>query len=192
MSTVTLNLTKGGKLDLTKNTPGQAKFTVGLGWDINGGNAASYDLDAMAFHMKDGKLMTSNNAGVPSGICYFGNKSIAGVQLDKDNLTGEGEGDDEKIFIDFSAIPAEVTELMVGVNIYEATSRSQNFGMVRNAFMRVFNDNQEYIKYDLQEDFGTSTGVLVAKFYRKDGEWKVEGIGKGVTGSVEDIANSLA
>lgn len=189
MNTVTLDLTKGSRVDLTKDKPGLTKVVVGLGWDINGGNAGDFDLDSMAFHMKDGKLH-----GATAGIAFFGNKKIAGVELDKDNRTGAGEGDDEKMFVDLAAIPSEVTEVMIGVNIYQAASKHQNFGMVNNAYMRIFNPdtNEVYVKYDLTEDYSTATAIKIAKLYRKDGEWKVQGIGEGATGTVEDIANSLS
>lgn len=199
---VTLDLVKGGRVDLTKDKPGLTKVVVGLGWDINGGNADAFDLDAMAFHLKDGKLhgemmakvIDGNERQVHSGISYFGNKEIAGVGLDKDNRTGEGEGDDEKMFVDLAAIPLEVTEVLIGVNIFQADIKHQNFGMVNNAYMRIINpETQEvYVKYDLTEDYSTSTAIKIAKIYRKDGEWKVQGIGEGATGNVQDIANSLS
>lgn len=201
MSGVTLNLTKGARVDLTKDNGGITKLVVGLGWDINTGNAGSFDLDSMAFHMKDGKLHSQNvpvptNTAetMPSGIVFFGNKKIAGVELDKDNLTGEGSGDDEKMFVDLAAIPLEVTEVMIGVNIYGAATKHQNFGMINSAYMRIFNPetNEVYVKYDLTEDYSTSTAIKIAKIYRKDGEWKVLGVGEGTTGSVQDIANSLS
>lgn len=191
MSTVTLNLTKGDRLDLTKNAPGQAKFTVGLGWDTKKPEAggSEVDLDAFALHLKGDKLF-----GGKEGIAFFGNKKIAGVELDKDNLTGEGEGDDEKLFLDLSAVPAEVDAVVIGVNIYEATSRNQKFGMVNSAYMRIINPetNDVYIKYDLTEDFSSATGVVLAKIYRHEGEWKVYGIGEGKNGTVQDFANAFA
>jgi tellurium resistance protein TerD len=189
MSGVTLNLEKGARVDLTKNNGGITKLVVGLGWDVNGGNAGSFDLDSMAFHMKEDKLH-----GATAGIAFFGNKEIAGVKLDKDNLTGAGDGDDEKLFVDLAAVPLEVDALMIGVNIYQAASKHQNFGMIRNAYMRIFNpETQEvYVKYDLTEDYSTATAIKIAKIYRKDGEWKVLGVGEGTTGSVQDIANSLS
>lgn len=190
----TLNLTKGDRLDLTKNAPGQSKFTVGLGWDINpAATGKAYDLDAFALHLKADKLFTTELEGKQTGIAFFGNKKIAGVELDEDNLTGAGEGDDEKLFLDLSAVPTDVDAVVIGVNIYQAAERNQKFGMVNNAYMRILNPetNEVYVKYDLTEDFSTATGVLIAKIYRKDGEWKVFGIGEGKNGTVQDFANSF-
>lgn len=189
MSVITLDLTKGARVDLTKDNPGLTKLVVGLGWDVNTGTAGDFDLDSMAFHMKDGKLY-----GNTAGVAFFGNKEILGVKLDKDNRTGAGSGDDEKMFVDLAAISLEVTEVMIGVNIYQAASKHQNFGMINSAYMRIFNPdtNEVYVKYDLTEDYSTSTAIKIAKIYRKDGEWKVLGIGEGTTGSVQDIANSLS
>jgi tellurium resistance protein TerD len=199
MSGITLELTKGSRVDLTKDKPGLTKIVVGLGWDINSGNAGDYDLDAMAFHLKDGKIHDQlieqpNGEKVHSGIVYYGNKKIAGIELDKDNRTGAGAGDDEKMFLDLAAVPLEVTELMIGVNIYQADSKHQNFGMVNNAYMRIFDPetNEVYVKYDLTEDYSTATAIKIAKIYRKDGEWKVQGVGEGANGTVQDIANSLS
>lgn len=193
MTGVTLNLTKGDRLDLTKNVPGQTKYTVGLGWDINPAATSAYDLDAFAFHLKSDKLFSTPVDGKETGIAFFGNKKIAGVELDKDNLTGEGEGDDEKLFLNLAEVPADVDAVVIGVNIYEAAPRNQKFGMVNNAYMRIYNPdtNEVYMKYDLTEDFSTATGVLLAKIYRKDGEWKVFGMGEGKSGSVQDFANSF-
>lgn len=184
---MTLNLEKGQKIELTKATPGLTKIIVGGGWDINVQGGASFDLDLSAYLINSaGKVVA------PSNIVYFGAKkhTSGAVELDKDNLTGEGEGDDEKIFIDFSKIPSDIAEVYFAINIYKADERRQNFGQVKNAFIRVVNasDNVQLIKYDLNEDYSTSNAVLAGKIYRKDNEWKFQAIGEGLKGSINDIA----
>ena len=186
-----LNLTKGQKVELTKTTPGLAKLVVGAGWDVNkaeSGNTFDVDLSAYLVGV-DGKLGGNQN------VVYFGAKkhSSGAVELDKDNLTGEGEGDDEKIFVDLSKIPATVGEVYFAINIYQATDKRQNFGMINNAYIRVVNavDNTQLIKYDASEDYSTFTGVLAGKIYRHNGEWKFQAIGEGVSGSISDIAKKF-
>lgn len=185
----TLNLEKGQKVDLSKAIPGLTKIVVGGGWDINkAAGGQTYDLDLSAYLINAaGKLTTTKN------IVYFGAKAhvSGGVELDKDNLTGEGEGDDEKIFVDLSKIPADIAEVFFAINIYKAAEKKQNFGMVQNAFIRVVNpaDNSQMMKYDLSEDYSLFTGVIAGKIYRKDGEWKFQAIGEGIKGDIAAIAH---
>ncbi len=188
----TLNLTKGEKVELTKTTPGLNKLIIGGGWDVNkAASGKSFDLDLSAYLIgTDGKLNGNGN------VVYFGAKkhSSGAVELDKDNLTGEGEGDDEKIFVDLSKIPVDRSEVDFVINIYQAGEKKQNFGMVQNAFIRVVNaaDNTQLVKYDLSEDYSVHTGVLAGKIYRHDGGWKFQAIGEGVKGSINDIAAKFA
>lgn len=189
-TTQSISMVKGQNIPLTKDNPGLTKLTAGFGWDINGGNASTFDLDGFAIQLVGGKF-----SGDKKHLCYFNNKSISGCQLDKDNLTGEGEGDDEKIFIDLAAIPADVDTVLLGINIYEADTKSQNFGMVSNAFTRLFDTatpTVEYCKFDLSEDYSTSTALIAAKLYRKDGEWKFSAVGNGMTGQIDAIAQSFS
>ena len=184
-----LNLDKGQKVELTKTTPGLNKLVIGGGWDISK-YTSSFDLDMSAFLLKAGKLASM------SDVVFFGAKKHASgcIELDKDNLTGEGEGDDEKVFVDLSKIPADVNEVHFAINIYQAAQKKQNFGMVSNAFIRVMDagaNNAVLIKYDLSEDYSINTGVMAGKIYRHDGGWKFQAIGTGINGSIQDIANTL-
>lgn len=101
-----------------------------------------------------------------------------------DNLTGEGEGDDEGIIIDFRKLPPEVSRIVIAVTIYEAEKRKQNFGQVRNAFVRLVNveTKEEILRYDLEEDFSTETAMLMAEIYKRDGEWRVSAVDAGYQG----------
>jgi len=172
-----LNLEKGQKADITKGT-GIKKIKVGLGWDAQASGGAPFDLDAMTFLLnKDGKCAS------PDDFIYFHHlKHPSGaVTHSGDNLTGAGDGDDEVITFELDKVPATIEKMTLIICIYEALKRNENFGMVKNAFARVVNadDNKEIMKYDLSEDYSTSTAVIVGEIYRKDGEWKFSAIGEG-------------
>ncbi|MCI8688726.1 MAG: TerD family protein [Oscillibacter sp.] len=182
-----VSLTKGQKVDLTKGNPGLSKLLIGLGWDVNkydGGSA--FDLDAAAFLL--------SGAGKVSGdgdFVFYGNLKHASGSVEHmgDNLTGEGEGDDEQIKVDLSAVPASVEKIDFTVTIYEAEERRQNFGQVSNAFIRVVDESTgtELIRYDLGEDFSIETAVVVGEIYRNNGEWKFNAIGSGFQGGLHAL-----
>lgn len=185
--TTGLSLVKGQKIDLTKGNSSLTKLGLGLGWDVNAGNGAAFDLDAFALLLKGGKLFDGNN-----GVVFFNNISSHGVSHSGDNLTGQGDGDDETIFVDLSAVPADVEEIQLCVNIFDAQTRSQNFGMVKNAFIRAYDANtqQELAKYDLSEDYSMNNCVIFGRVYRHNGEWKFEAMGVGTNGSIIDVASA--
>tara|TARA_R110000868_G_scaffold14066_1_gene65586 strand:- start:336 stop:905 length:570 start_codon:yes stop_codon:yes gene_type:complete len=185
---VTVNVTKGQKVDLTKTNPGLKSLKIGLGWDVNKGSGGEFDLDGFIFGLNDqNKVLDSES------ICYFGKLSIYGgaVVHSGDNLTGVGDGDDETIVVNLSAVPANVEKLVIAVNIYQASSRSQNFGMVRNAFCRCYDGDtsQELMKYDLGEEYSTFEGVVFGELYRNNGEWKFGAVSNGFNG---DINSAIA
>ncbi len=179
-----INLTKGQKVDLTKGNPGLKKLMVGLGWDVNAyDSGADFDLDAAAF-------MLGDNGKCPSEkeFIFYGNLTHPSESLKHmgDNLTGEGEGDDEQIFIDLTKIPANVSKVAFTVTIYEAEERGQNFGQVSNSFIRIVDEStgREVIHYDLGEDFSIETAVVVGELYKHNGEWKFNAIGSGFQGGL--------
>lgn len=179
-----INLSKGQKIDLTKGNPGLTKIMVGLGWDVNAfDSGADFDLDAAAF-------MTAANGKCPTEMefVFYNNleHQSGSVKHMGDNLTGEGDGDDEQIWIDLAAVPANVEKIAFTVTIHEAAARGQNFGQVSNAFIRIVNDanGQELIRYDLGEDFSIETAVVVGELYRYNGEWKFNAIGSGFQGGL--------
>lgn len=182
-----ISLQKGQKVDLTKTNPGLTKILVGLGWDTNkydGGSA--FDLDVAAFLTADsGKVANDQN------FVFYGNlqdPSGAVVHLG-DNLTGEGDGDDEQLTIDLAKVPADIEKIAFSVTIYDADVRKQNFGQVSNSFIRIVNQdtNEELIRYDLGEDFSIETAVVVAELYRHSGEWKFNAIGSGFEGGLHAL-----
>ena len=179
-----INLSKGQKVDLTKKNPGLKNIMVGLGWDVNAfDSGADFDLDAAAFMLgSSGKCITEKE------FIFYGNlEHVSGsVKHMGDNLTGEGDGDDEQIEVNLSDIPANVERVAFTVTIYEAEARRQNFGQVSNAYIRIvdMSTDSELIRYDLGEDFSIETAVVVGELYRHNGEWKFNAIGSGFQGGL--------
>ena len=185
-----VSLSKGQKVDLTKGNPGLSKIIVGLGWDTNkydGG--ADFDLDAAAF-----LLAANGKVASDSDFVFYGNlkHSSGGVEHMGDNLTGEGDGDDEQIKVNLAAVPASVDKIGFTVTIYEAESRKQNFGQVSNAYISIVDEtsNAELIRYDLGEDFSVETAVVVGELYRNNGEWKFNAIGSGFQGGLKALCQN--
>lgn len=179
-----INLEKGQRVNV--NLP---KFVVGLGWDANASSTGqSFDLDASVFILGENKKVLSD-----SHFVFYNNLVSPGgaVEHTGDNLTGEGDGDDESIKIDLSKINPNATELCFVVTIHEAETRKQNFGQVRNSFVRVYNPdtNEEILKYELEEDFSVETAVEFGRLYKRNGEWKFEAVGVGLKGGLQDFLN---
>ncbi|AOZ13584.1 MULTISPECIES: TerD family protein [Pseudomonas] len=185
-----LSLTKGGNLSLTKEAPGMTKVLVGLGWDARSTDGTEFDLDASAFLLKaDGKVRADSDF-----IFYNQLKSVDGsVEHTGDNRTGEGDGDDEAIKVDLSKIPADIHKIAFTVTIHEAEARRQSFGQVRNAFIRIVNQdtNVEVGRYDLDEDASTETAVIFGELYRHGTEWKFRAVGQGFNGGLKPLAESF-
>ena len=158
-----INLSKGQKVDLTKGNPGLTKIMVGLGWDVNAFDSGSaFDLDAAAFLLgASGKCPTERD------FIFYGNlkHSTGAVEHMGDNLTGEGDGDDEQIMVDLAKVPASIERIAFTCTIYDAENRRQNFGQVSNAFIRIVDQSTgtELIRYDLAEDFSIETAIVVGE-----------------------------
>ncbi len=169
-----INLQKGQRENI--NAP---KFTVGLGWDTNNtSTGTAFDLDASLFLLGENKKLVSDNHFI-----FYNNLESPdqAVIHSGDNLTGDGAGDDEQIKIDLTKIDPAVKEITVVVTIHDADARRQNFGQVRNSFIRIFNTdtNEEILKYELDEDFSIETAVEFGRIYNRNGEWKFEAVGSG-------------
>ena len=186
-----INLSKGQKVDLTKGNASLKHIMVGLGWDVNAfDSGADFDLDASAFMCgANGKCPTEKE------FVFYGNLEhpSGAVKHQGDNLTGEGDGDDEQIFVDLKAIPESVDKIAFTVTIYEAQERRQNFGQVSNAYIRIVDEdtNQELIRYDLGEDFSIETAIVVGELYRHNGEWKFNAIGSGFQGGLAALVVTM-
>ncbi len=179
-----VSLNKGQKVSLTKENPGLSNVVVGLGWDVNQfDNGGAFDLDTAAFMLGDnGRCPTEKE------FVFFGNlKHPSGsVEHLGDNKTGAGDGDDEQIRLNLTAIPDSISRIAFTVTIYEAEERRQNFGQVNNAFIRIYNETngEELLRYDLGEDFSIETAVVFGELYKHNGEWKFNAIGGGYQGGL--------
>ena len=185
-----VSLRKGQKVDLTKGNPSLKKILIGLGWDTNKYDGGfDFDLDAAAFLLgANGKVNSDDDF-----VFYNNLKHKSGaVEHMGDNLTGEGEGDDEEIKIDLEKVPANVEKIDFTVTIYDADTRRQTFGQVSNAYIRVVDDvtQRELIRYDLGEDFSVETAVVVGEIYRHNGEWKFNAIGSGWSGGLAALGRN--
>ena len=181
---MSVSLTKGQRVDLTKGRPSLKKVLIGLGWDVNQYDGeADFDLDASVFMTKE-----NGKVGSDDDFIFYGNLEhrTKCVVHTGDNRTGDGDGDDEVIKVNFDAIPSDYINLSVAVTIYDADNRLQNFGMVNNAYVRVADEEtgEELIRYDLSEDFSTETAIVVAEIYKKNGEWKFKAVGSGYNGGL--------
>lgn len=179
-----INLEKGQRVNVSL-----PKFVVGLGWDANASNTGGdFDLDASAFILGENKKILAdeyfvfyNNLVSPDGaVTHVG-----------DNLTGEGDGDDESIRIDLTKINPSASEITFVVTIHKADERKQNFGQVHNSFVRIYNPdtNEELLKYELEEDFSVETAVEFGRLYKRNGEWKFEAVGVGQKGGLDVYLN---
>ncbi|MEU9122376.1 TerD family protein [Streptomyces sp. NPDC048506] len=185
-----VSLSKGGNVSLTKEAPNLTAVVVGLGWDARTTTGTDFDLDASALLTNDqGKVANDQN------FVFFNNlKSPDGsVEHTGDNITGEGEGDDEQIKVNLAGVPADVAKIVFPVSIYDAETRQQSFGQVRNAFIRVVNqaDNKELARYDLSEDASTETAMVFGELYRNGAEWKFRAIGQGYASGLRGIAQDF-
>lgn len=184
-----INLQKGQRIDLTKSNPGLSKILVGLGWDpvesrgggffsslFGGGTSPNIDCDASVIMLGENDRLQSNG-----DVIYFGNlrSGNGSIQHSGDNLTGDGDGDDEQIFVDLSKIPSHIHKLVFIVNIYDCVKRRQHFGMIRNAFIRVVNagTQQELLNYNLSDDYSGKTCLIAGEIYRHGQEWKFAAVG---------------
>ena len=185
-----VSLSKGQKVSLTKDNPNLKNILVGLGWDVkryDGGH--DFDLDAAAFLLGANGKVTSDD----DFVFYNQLKHPSGsVEHLGDNLTGEGEGDDEEIRIDLSKVPANIEKIDFTVTIYDGKERNQTFGQVENAYIRVVDESngKELIRYDLGEDFSIETAVVVGEIYRKNGEWRFNAIGSGWEGGLAALGKN--
>jgi tellurium resistance protein TerD len=185
-----VSLSKGGNVSLTKAAPNLAAIAVGLGWDVRSTAGDDFDLDASALALGENHKILSDEWFV-----FFNNlKSPDGsIEHQGDNLTGEGDGDDEVINIDLKSVPPQAVSIVVTVSIYDAESRRQSFGQVRNAYIRVVNlaNDVELARYDLTEDASVETAMVFGEVYRYNGEWKFRAIGQGYASGLAGIAKDF-
>ena len=185
-----LNLQKNDVLNLSKSAYILSRLRACAGWDVNAGRGASYDLDLCAYLQdKNGRIIET---------IYFGNKGNVrkkGIELDEDNLTGEGDGDDENIFLNLDAIPNNVSKITIAVVIYSAASRGQHFGQVKNAYIRLVDESdndREMFRYNLSNDGGNNRSVIAGEVFRGEDGWNFFARGEySRAGSIQDLSRQL-
>ena len=184
-----ITLAKGGNLSLSKQDPNLTKAVLGLGWDVRSTDGQDFDLDASAF-----LLTAAGKVRADSDFIFYNQmrSSDGSVEHTGDNRTGAGDGDDEQIKIDLSRVPTDVQTVSFTVTIHDAEARRQSFGQVRNAFIRLINEQTgaEIVRFDLGEDFSTETAVIFAEVYRNAGEWKFRAVGQGFAGGLGALARN--
>ncbi|ASS74033.1 stress protein [Tumebacillus algifaecis] len=190
-----ISLVKGQKIDLTKSNAGLTNLIVGLGWDpvqqkkgLFGFLKAEANIDCDASAL----LLDANDRLTKDGnlVCFYNKKSkCQSVIHSGDNLTGEGDGDDEQIFVDLKKVPSDVAKILMVVNIYDCEKRRQDFGMIQKAYIRVVNraNNQELVRFNLSDNYSGKTALIVAEIYRHDGDWKFNAIGEGAYAAHIDL-----
>lgn len=185
---MSVKLTKGQKISLSKEAPGLKRIVVGLGWDeVRGFGQQDIDCDAIAI------LLGTGYTSVTRDVVFYNNltHSSGAVRHMGDNLTGGGDGDDEQIVIDLERVPAQYDKIVIAVTIYQAAQRRQHFGMIENAFIRLVNSEtgREICKYDLSENYSGNTAMIFGEVYKQNGEWKFGAVGSGTNdNSVIDVA----
>jgi tellurium resistance protein TerD len=187
---VAVSLTKGGNVSLTKEAPGLTAVTVGLGWDVRTTTGTDFDLDASAIAVNaEGRVYSDAH------FIFFNNKQTPDQTIvhTGDNRTGEGVGDDEAINVNLTGLPADIDKVVFTASIYEAENRQQNFGQVRNAYIRVLNQagGTEIARYDLSEDASTETAMVFGELYRNGAEWKFRAVGQGYVSGLAGIASDF-
>ncbi|MEU5341340.1 MULTISPECIES: TerD family protein [unclassified Streptomyces] len=185
-----VSLAKGGNVSLSKEAPGLTAVLVGLGWDVRTTTGTDYDLDASALLLNEAGKVSSDTQFV-----FYNNLTSpdGSVEHTGDNLTGEGEGDDEVIKVNLAGVPAEVTRIVFPVSIHDAENRGQSFGQVRGAFIRIVNQagGAEIARYDLSEDAATETAMVFGELYRNGAEWKFRAVGQGYASGLAGIASDF-
>ncbi|MDB9511272.1 TerD family protein [Kamptonema animale CS-326] len=189
---MSINLSKGERINLSKEAPGLKNAGIGLGWDLNATDTgAAFDLDASVF-----MLGTSGKLPSEKYLVFYNNKESpnGSVKHLGDSRTGEGQGDDETVLVDLSKVDASVEEIVFVVTIHEAETRRQNFGQVRNAFIRIYDTttSTEVTKYDLDEDFSRETAIEFGRLYKKDGEWRFQAVGQGYNAGLQSFVDKYA
>jgi len=187
---MSVSLSKGGNVSLSKEEPNLSKILIGLGWDTRATDGDDFDLDASAFVLAAGDKVRGDG-----DFIFYNNlrSSDGSVEHTGDNRTGEGDGDDEALKVELTKVPAEIQKIAIAVTIHDADARRQSFGMVSNAFIRIVNDatGREISRYDLAEDASTETAMIFGEVYRHNDEWKFRAVGQGFKGGLGPLARNF-
>ncbi|EAW38105.1 YceD [Lyngbya sp. PCC 8106] len=189
---MTINLKKGEGINLSKESPGLKKAGVGLGWDVNASDTGDqFDLDVSVF-------MLEASGKIPSEkffVFYNNLESLDGAVMSSgDSRTGKGSGDDETIRIDLEKIEGSIQEIVFIVTIFQAEARRQNFGQVRNSFIRIYDETTqtEITRYELEEDFARETAIEIGRLSKTGNEWQFKAVGQGYNSDLESFVAQYA
>ncbi len=171
-----VNLKKGERVNLSSESNRVSGVIVGLGWDSAQMGSASVDCDVSAIICGfDGKARE---------VIYFGRMRSENdaVIYTGDSQTGEGNGDNERIYINFTKLPQSIGKIVISANIYDAKAKRQHFGMINNAFVRVVNwkTGQEMCRFNLSDNYSGMTGIIAAEIFHTGTGWDFAPIGKAV------------
>jgi tellurium resistance protein TerD len=188
-----ISLSKGGRIDLSKEAPSLTRVGFGLGWDENQTDTGDdFDLDASVFMLgRNGKIPQDsyfvfyNNLNSPDGAVEHTGDELEGGSSDG--------GDEETINVELNKINSSIEELVFVVTIHDAVARGQNFGQVRNAFIRLYdlNTDKEIAKYDLEEDFSSETAIEFGRLYKKSGSWRFKAVGAGFNAGLQGFVDKF-
>ena len=186
---MSINLNKGGRINLSKEAPNLKKIQMGLGWDQNRSDTgAKFDLDGSVFLISSNGRTTSE-----TNFVFYNNlqSSDGSVTHTGDNRTGDISGDDEQILVDLTQVSNDIQEIIFVVTIHEAHLNRQNFGQISNSFIRLVNQetNQEILKYELDEDYSTETAIEFGKLYRKENSWRFQAVGTGYNAGLQGFVD---
>lgn len=189
---MSINLTKGQRISLSKEDPSLTKIIVGLGWDTNRYSGGfDFDLDASCFELGANDKVTKD-----SDFIFYKNldSTDGAIHHTGDDRTGGNseDGDDEQIIVDLTKIPANIQKIAFTATIYDADKRNQNFGQVSNAYVRLVNDSTgaEIVRYNLGEDFSIETAIVICEVYKNGNEWKFNAVGAGFSGGLEALCRN--
>lgn len=187
---MSVSLSKGGNVSLTKEAPGLTDIAVGLGWAVRTTDGSDFDLDASALVCgTDGKVLSDDD------FVFYNNKTAqdGAVKHSGDDRTGGAEGDDETILVNLAALGGHVEKVVVVVSIDQAEERHQNFGQVNSAYVRIVNsdNNTEVTRFDLGEDASTETALVFGEVYRNGSDWKFRAIAQGYSSGLGGIARDF-
>ena len=179
-----VSLKKGGNVSLTGSIPTLNSVKIGLGWEARETAGAEFDLDASLFMVgSSGKVRNDHD------FIFYGqlDSPCKSIHHTGDNRTGDGDGDDEELHVFLDKVPKPIERLVVAVTIHDADHRGQNFGQVRDAFIRIvdLDSDTEIARFDLSEDYSTETAMVFGEVYRRNDEWKFRAVGQGYSGGLD-------
>ena len=189
---MTINLSKGERINLAKEAPGLKNAGIGLGWDVNSTDTGSaFDIDASVF------MLAANGKILDEKYFVFYNNTLSpdgSVKHEGDNRIGDAAGDDETIQIDLTKINDSIQEIVFVVTIHEGQERKQNFGQIRNSYIRIYDNTTEkqIAKYELEEDASVETAIEFGKLYKKDGDWRFQAVGAGYKAGLQSFVDKYA